>query len=93
VRRIAVLSCPFTDLLRSWNTGLASQRGFHMGGEFRTKGANVMLGPVVGPLGRVAVGGRNWEGFSNDPYLSGILVAETIKAVQGRGVITSTKVR
>jgi beta-glucosidase len=64
-----------------------------MGGEFRTKGANVMLGPVVGPLGRVAVGGRNWEGFSNDPYLSGILVAETIKAVQGRGVITSTKVR
>ncbi len=51
-----------------------------------------MLGPVVGPLGRVAVGGRNWEGFSNDPYLSGTLAAATIKAVQGTGVITSTKV-
>lgn len=63
-----------------------------MGGEFRKKGANVMLGPVVGPLGRVAVGGRNWEGFSNDPYLSGALAAETVKGVQDRGVITSTKV-
>jgi beta-glucosidase len=51
-----------------------------------------MLGPVVGPLGRVAVGGRNWEGFSNDPYLSGTLAAATIQAVQGTGVITSTKV-
>lgn len=33
-----------------------------MGGEFKTKGVNVMLGPVVGPLGRVVEGGRNWEG-------------------------------
>lgn len=33
-----------------------------MGGEFRTKGVNVLLGPVVAPLGRVAEGGRNWEG-------------------------------
>lgn len=62
-----------------------------MGGESRTKGAKFMLGPIVGPLGRVAVGGRNWEGFSTDPYLSGALAAETIEAVQGEGVITSTK--
>jgi beta-glucosidase len=33
-----------------------------MGGEFRTKGVNVLLGPVVAPLGRMAEGGRNWEG-------------------------------
>lgn len=51
-----------------------------------------MLGPVVGPLGRVATGGRNWEGFSNDPYLAGALAAETVKGVQEQGVITSTKV-
>jgi hypothetical protein len=37
-----------------------------MGGEFKTKGVHVALGPVVGPLGRVAKGGRNWEGISND---------------------------
>lgn len=28
--------------------------------------AHVGLGPVVGPLGRVATGGRNWEGFAAD---------------------------
>lgn len=33
-----------------------------MADEFRTKGVNVALGPVVGPLGRIAEGGRNWEG-------------------------------
>lgn len=64
-----------------------------MGGEFRTKGVNVLLGPVVGPIGRVVRGGRNWEGFSSDPYLSGILVASTVSGVQDRGVMTSTKVR
>lgn len=63
-----------------------------MGGEFRTKGANVALGPVVGPLGRVAKGGRNWEGFSNDPYLCGSLAFETVLGIQEMGVITSPKV-
>lgn len=33
-----------------------------MGREFKGKGADVVLGPVVGPLGKVAEGGRNWEG-------------------------------
>jgi len=28
--------------------------------------AHVALGPVVGPLGRIARGGRNWEGYSPD---------------------------
>lgn len=35
----------------SWNRNLTLQRGQGMGGEFRTKGGNVFLGPVVGPLG------------------------------------------
>ncbi|KAH8814885.1 family 3 glycoside hydrolase [Xylogone sp. PMI_703] len=75
----------------AWNKDLAYNRGLHMGGEFRTKGVNVALGPVVGPLGRVATGGRNWEGFSNDPYLCGALAAETVRGIQQAGVITSTK--
>jgi hypothetical protein len=55
-----------TDI--SWNKALARQRANAMAVEFRTKGVNVALGPVVGPLGRVAEAGRNWEGemiFSN----------------------------
>ncbi|KAK4167973.1 family 3 putative glycoside hydrolase [Cladorrhinum sp. PSN259] len=75
----------------SWNKRLTGRRGQGMGGEFRRKGVNVLLGPVVGPMGRVVLGGRNWEGFSVDPYLAGVLVKETVKAVQGVGVITSTK--
>ncbi|KAK0635764.1 glycoside hydrolase superfamily [Bombardia bombarda] len=75
----------------SWNKALAFQRGAGMGGEFRTKGVNVLLGPVVGPAGRVVLSGRNWEGFSIDPYLAGSLVSETVSAIQGVGVITSTK--
>ncbi|KAI4861740.1 glycoside hydrolase family 3 protein [Hypoxylon rubiginosum] len=75
----------------SWNKDLARSRAESMGLEFRVKGVNIHLGPVVGPLGRVVKGGRNWEGFSPDPYLSGILVAETVSGIQSQGVITSTK--
>ncbi|KAI1111326.1 glycoside hydrolase superfamily [Nemania sp. NC0429] len=75
----------------SWNRELAHERAVGMGGEFRTKGVNVALGPVVGPLGRIASGGRNWEGFSNDPYLCGALAYQTVQGIQSTGVITSTK--
>ncbi|KAJ5761338.1 hypothetical protein N7533_003377, partial [Penicillium manginii] len=75
----------------SWNKDLAKKRGAHMGAEFRRKGVNLLLGPVVGPLGRVAEGGRNWEGFSDDPYLSGSLVFDTIQGIQSAGVGASTK--
>ncbi|KAK4104677.1 glycoside hydrolase family 3 protein [Parathielavia hyrcaniae] len=75
----------------SWNKALARQRAAGIAGEFKTKGVNVLLGPAIGPAGRVALGGRNWEGFSTDPYLSGALVYETVAAIQAAGVITSTK--
>ncbi|KAI1284188.1 beta-glucosidase M [Xylaria sp. FL0933] len=75
----------------SWNKALARSRAESMGKEFRVKGANIALGPVVGPLGRTVRGGRNWEGFSVDPYLCGALAAETVKGIQSQGVITSTK--
>lgn len=63
-----------------------------MGGEFKKKGVNVLLGPVVGPAWRIVRGGRNWEGISVDPWLSGVLVSQTVSGIQGQGVITSTKV-
>ncbi|GAP88290.1 putative beta-glucosidase M [Rosellinia necatrix] len=75
----------------SWNRDLAHKRAVEMGLEFRAKGVNVALGPVVGPVGRIASGGRNWEGFSNDPYLCGALAFETVEGTQSTGVITSTK--
>jgi len=74
----------------AWNRDLAYQRAYHMGAEFKRKGVSVALGPVAGPLGKVAEGGRNWEGFSNDPYLAGVLTADTIQALQ-KNVISCVK--
>lgn len=75
----------------SWNLDLAHERAHYMGLEAKKKGVNVLLGPAIGPMGRVAKGGRNWEGFSIDPYLMGKMVYETVSGTQGAGVITSTK--
>ncbi|KGO55734.1 Glycoside hydrolase, superfamily [Penicillium expansum] len=75
----------------SWNRDLAKARAVYMGKEFRKKGVNMILGPVVGPIGRVTLGGRNWEGFAADPYLSGILAAESVKGLQSQNVATSLK--
>ncbi|KAK4986858.1 hypothetical protein LTR28_001941, partial [Elasticomyces elasticus] len=62
-----------------------------MGTEHRLKGVDIQLGPVVGPIGRAPEGGRNWEGFSPDPVLSGIAVAQTIKGMQAAGIMACTK--
>ncbi|CAO2651774.1 Nn.00g000570.m01.CDS01 [Neocucurbitaria sp. VM-36] len=75
----------------SWDRSLVRQRGQYMGNEFKGKGAHIALGPVVGPLGRSPFGGRNWEGFSPDAYLSGELVAETVQGIQSAGVQATTK--
>ncbi|KAI5204983.1 hypothetical protein E4T42_02997 [Aureobasidium subglaciale] len=75
----------------SWDKGLIYTRGLYMAQEFRGKGANVALGPVVGPLGRHGRGGRNWEGFSPDPYLSGVAVEQTIWGMQSTGVQACVK--
>lgn len=75
----------------TWDRALFYERGFDMGSEHRDKGIDVQLGPVVGPIGRAPEGGRNWEGFSPDPVLSGIAVAETIKGMQKAGIMACTK--
>jgi beta-glucosidase len=67
------------------------QHGIDMGTEHKLKGIDVQLGPVVGPIGRSPEGGRNWEGFSPDPALSGIAVAEVVKGIQSAGVLACTK--
>ncbi|KAL7414341.1 glycoside hydrolase family 3 protein [Mrakia frigida] len=60
---------------------LIRARGLAMGQEFRGKGINIALGPMTN-MGRVSEGGRNWEGFGGDPYLSGEATYETIIGMQ-----------
>jgi beta-glucosidase len=66
----------------TFDKGLLYARGEAMGAEHKGKGVNVMLGPVAGPLGRAPEGGRNWEGFSPDPVLTGVAMAQTVQGIQ-----------
>jgi beta-glucosidase-like glycosyl hydrolase len=75
----------------SWNKQLMYDRGRAHGFEARLKGINVILGPSMGPLGRLPAGGRNWEGFGSDPVLQGIAAAKTIRGIQSQGVIATAK--
>jgi beta-glucosidase len=75
----------------TFNKELMYLRGKAHGLEARLKGVNVLLGPCVGPLGRMPAGGRNWEGFGADPVLQGIAAAQTIKGIQENGVMATIK--
>lgn len=79
------------NVAASWDKELAYRRGVAMAEEHRRKGVDVQLGPVGGPLGTYPDGGRNWEGFSPDPVLTGVLMADTIRGMQDAGVIATAK--
>lgn len=83
-RLICLLAHPLA-LTSSFDKDLMYQRGYAMGEEFKGKGVHVALGPMTN-MGRVAAGGRNWEGFGADPYLSGWATEMTVKGMQDAGV-------
>ncbi|SPO00260.1 probable beta-glucosidase [Cephalotrichum gorgonifer] len=75
----------------TWDRELMYLRGKAHGNEARLKGINTLLGPCVGPIGRMPAGGRNWEGFGSDPYLQGVAGAETIRGIQSENVMATIK--
>jgi beta-glucosidase len=78
-------------LAATWDKSLMYQYGRAMGKEYKGKGVHVALGPCAGPLGRVAVGSRNWEGLGSDPYLAEAGMTGVAKGVHDSGVIASLK--
>ncbi|KAJ3569130.1 hypothetical protein NP233_g5250 [Leucocoprinus birnbaumii] len=74
----------------TFSRSLIRARGLAMGQEHVGKGVNVALGPMMN-MGRVAAGGRNWEGFGADPYLTGEAAYETILGMQQAGVQACAK--
>ncbi|KAJ7022756.1 glycoside hydrolase family 3 protein, partial [Mycena alexandri] len=78
------------NVAATFNRSLMRQRGEAMGAEFRGKGVNVALGPMMN-LMRAPAAGRNWEGFGADPFLSGEGAFETITGLQSQGVQATAK--
>ncbi|OBR09641.1 Beta-glucosidase [Colletotrichum higginsianum IMI 349063] len=75
----------------TFDKALLYKYGKALGDEYYGKGINVALGPAAGPLGRVARGGRNWEGLSSDPYLAGVGMGAITRGIQDAGVIATAK--
>jgi len=77
-------------LASSWNVDLLNQLGQALGEECIALKVDVLLGPGTN-MKRTPVGGRNFEYFSEDPYLAGEMAASFINGVQSQGVGTSLK--
>ena len=74
----------------TFNPGLNRQLGDVLGDEARRHGHQVLLAPGMN-LHRHPYGGRNYEYQSEDPYLSGVMAVEQIKAIQAHGIHANAK--
>lgn len=74
----------------TWNRDLLREMGRAIGREAAAAGVNVVLGPGVN-LKRSPLAGRNFEYFSEDPYLTGELAVGWIEGLQAEGVGASLK--
>ena len=77
-------------LAHTWDPGLVREVGAAIGREAAALGVDVLLAPGVN-LVRSPLCGRNFEYFSEDPLLSGVLGAAFVRGVQSEGVAASVK--
>lgn len=73
-------------LAATFNPQLAYNSGVILGQEAKSRGFNVVLGGGIN-LARDPRHGRNFEYFSEDPWLSAIMAAETVKGTQDQNVM------
>jgi beta-glucosidase len=77
-------------LAATWDTELAHKIGEGLGRDARARSVNILLGPGVN-ISRTPVAGRNFEYFSEDPYLNARLAVNYIEGVQSQGVVATVK--
>ncbi|MFD8205321.1 glycoside hydrolase family 3 protein [Streptomyces sp. NPDC059695] len=79
-----------TALAATWDPALARRAGRLLAQEARRKGVHVVLAPTVN-LHRTPLGGRHFEAYSEDPYLTGAIGTGYVQGVQDGGVGTTVK--
>lgn len=77
-------------IANSWDPRLGEELGEYLGEEANAQGVNVLLGPGLN-IKRSPLCGRNFEYFSEDPYLSGKMAAGYIRGIQSQGVAACPK--
>ncbi len=78
------------SMAASWNPELIERVGVALAEETRAMGCDILLGPCVNIV-RTPLAGRNFESYSEDPYLAGRTGAAWVKGLQSRGVGASLK--
>jgi beta-glucosidase len=79
-----------SSLASTWDVDLLRTLGGALAEEAIALNVDVLLGPGVN-MKRSPLGGRNFEYFSEDPYLAGEMAASLIEGIQAKGVGTSLK--
>jgi len=77
-------------LAASWDRDLLNRVGKAIAEEVKAKGRSSILGPCVN-IQRIPVGGRNFESYGEDPYLTSQMAVSYIKGVQSQNVIACVK--
>lgn len=77
-------------IANSWDESLGEEIGKALGEEAAAQGVHVLLGPGLN-IKRSPLCGRNFEYFSEDPYLAGKMAAAYIRGIQSQGVYACPK--